>query len=113
MYNIYHNTRCKKSRAGLAHLQSKGVDFEVIDYMNNPLSIEEIEQLFVKLNKPVSSMIRTQEKLYKTEFKDKQFTDSEWLRIFIQHPNLMNRPIIANKHKAIWGDTSERIDEFL
>ena len=62
---IYHNPRCSKSRAGLKHLQDKGLEVEIIDYLKNPISENELTELFNKLGKSPEEMIRKHEDLYK------------------------------------------------
>jgi len=113
MYKIYHNPRCKKSRAGLQYLESKNVEFEIIKYLADTPSIEELTKIFAKLTLKPSEMIRKQEAIFKSDFKNKTFTDEEWIRIFAQHPKLLNRPIVEAKHKAVWADPPENIDNLL
>lgn len=113
MFKIFHNPRCKKSRAGLQYLESKNVDFEIINYIKEPVELSVLIDVFAKLNLKPSEMIRKQEALYKSDFKNKTFTDEEWIRIFIQHPKLLNRPIVLSKHKAVWANPPENIDNLL
>jgi len=110
MYKIYHNTRCKKSRAGLQYLQDKGLEVEIIEYLKNPLSLVELSQLFAKLDRKPSEMIRKQEAIFKSNFKGKTFTEDEWIRIIAENPKLLNRPIIERGNKAVWGDPVENIE---
>lgn len=110
MVTIYHNPRCKKSRAGLEYLQTKTKDLEIIDYLKNPISYETIKDLLVKLNKKPHEMIRTQEDVYKQNFKGKNFGDEEWIKIMEENPKLIKRPIIVRENKAIWGDPADEID---
>lgn len=110
MIKIYHNPRCRKSRAGLAHLESKKVEFEVVDYLKNPISEAELADILIKLNKSPMDMIRTQEAIYKSDFKGKNFSDEEWIKIMVEHPKLIQRPIVVKDYKAIWGDPAEEID---
>ncbi|MBU1011636.1 MAG: arsenate reductase (glutaredoxin) [Bacteroidetes bacterium] len=111
MFTIYHNPRCSKSRAGLAYLESKKVEFQVVDYIKNPLSKKELKELLMKMNLKPIEIIRTQEDLYKSVLKGKKFTDDEWVRILIENPKLMQRPIVAKKHKAILAQPPEKIAE--
>lgn len=113
MYKVYHNTRCKKSRAGLQFLQDKGMEVAIIEYLKNPLSIVELTQLFSKLNRKPSEMIRKQEAIFKSDFKGKSFTEDEWIRIIAENPKLLNRPIIVKGNKAIWGDPVDNIDDII
>ena len=110
---IYHNTRCKKSRAGLAYLQTKGVDFEVIEYLKNPLTEEQLKELLMLLDEKPVNIIRKQEAMYKAELKGKNFTDDEWVKIMVKNPKLIERPIVVNKHKAVLAQPPELIDTIL
>ncbi len=109
MIEIYHNPRCKKSRAGLQYVQERTSDFEIIDYLKNPLTEKELEVLLMKLNKKPFDMVRTQEAVYKSELKGKQFTDHEWVKIMVENPKLIKRPIVVKGNKAVWGDPAEAI----
>lgn len=113
MLKIYHNPRCRKSRAGLKYIQDKGLDVEIVEYLKTPVSVAELKDLLVKLNKKPQEMIRTQEEVYKKQFKGKSFTDHEWIKIMAEHPKLIQRPIVVKGYKAVWGDPPENIDELL
>lgn len=110
MIKIYHNPRCRKSRAGLAHLETKKVDFEIIDYIKNPISEADLADLLMRLNKSPQDIIRTQENIYKSDFKGKHFTDEEWIKIMIEYPKLIQRPIVVKNYKAVLGQPPEEID---
>ncbi|UBM63401.1 arsenate reductase (glutaredoxin) [Candidatus Sulfidibacterium hydrothermale] len=111
MVTIYHNPRCKKSRAGLQYLQSKTDDIQIVEYLKNPLTEEELKKLLMLLNKKPQEMIRTQEAVYKQNFKGKNFTDDEWIKIMVENPKLIKRPIVVKGNKAVWGDPAEEIDK--
>ena len=110
MYKIYHNPKCKKSRCGLDYLKNKTDKIEIIDYLKQGLSLKEMTEIIARLNIKPIELVRTQEELYKKELKNRQFTDEEWVRIIIENPKLLRRPIIINKMKAVIGDPAEDID---
>ena len=110
MYTVYHNPRCRKSRAGLEYVKNKSGDVEVVEYLKNPLTEDELKTLLMKLNKKPQDMIRTQEAIYKSDFKGKNFHDDEWVKIMIENPKLIRRPIVVRGNKAVWGDPAEEID---
>ncbi len=110
MYTIYHNPRCKKSRAGLKYVQERTDDYEIVEYLKNPLTEKELETLLMKLNKKPQEMIRTQEDIYKKQFKGKEFTDHEWVKIMVENPKLIKRPIVVKGNKAVWGDPAEELE---
>ena len=110
MYTIYHNPRCKKSRAGLQYVQERTNDFEVIEYLKKPLTEKNLEVLLMKLNKKPHDMVRTQETVYKSGYKGKNFNDHEWISIMIENPKLIKRPIVVKGNKAVWGDPAEELE---
>ena len=109
MIRIYHNPRCRKSRAGLEYLSSKTQDFEIIDYLKNPLSLDELTSLFKKLDLEPSEMIRKQEQIFKDEFKGKDLSSEEWLKAMAKHPKLIHRPIVEKGDKAVFAQPPETI----
>jgi len=110
MYKIYHNPKCTKSREGLEFLKSKNVDFEVIEYLKNPLTESELKNLLMLLNLKPLDIVRTQEELYKTEYKNLKLSDAEWIKIMVQNPKLIQRPIVVKNHKAVVARPAENID---
>ncbi len=113
MIKIYHNPRCRKSRAGLQFLEDKGINPEIIQYLKDPLCEAELKDILVKLNKKPQDIIRTQEAIYKSDFKGKHFNDDEWIKILIENPKLIQRPIVAKEYKAVIGDPAENIESLL
>ena len=109
--NLYHNPRCKKSRAGLEYLKNQGVEPKVVKYMKEDLLTEDkLKNLLMKLNRKPQDIIRTQEKVYKDNFKGKNFTEDEWVKILVENPRLIQRPIVESKYKAVIGDPPQNID---
>ena len=111
MYTVYHNPRCKKSRAGLQYVMDKGMEHRVREYLKEPLSEEELKTLLMKLNKKPLEMIRTQEEYFRKEWKGLQPNDEEYIREMVANPKLIHRPVVEGKYKAVLGDPVENIDE--
>lgn len=110
---IYHNPRCKKSRAGLAYLEEKGLKFEVIDYIKNPLSDSEIDELIKKTGLGADQLIRKQEDFFKKELKGKTLTHKEWVKVIASEPKLLQRPIVENGKKAVLANPPENINNII
>ncbi len=110
---IYHNPRCKKSRAGLEYLKQKSSDFVIIEYLKNTLSFDELKTIFEKLKKKPEELIRTQDESFKTEHKHKNYSDDEWLNIIVKNPKLLQRPIVTVDENAILAIPVEEIDKIL
>jgi arsenate reductase (glutaredoxin) len=110
---IYHNPRCKKSREGLNFLQSKTSNFQIIEYLKEGLTVNQIKEILLKTNLKPVDLIRTQEDIYKKELKGKKFNDDEWIDIIIENPILLRRPVVVGKHKAVLAHPAEIIDKIL
>ncbi len=109
-YTIYHNPRCSKSRAALTYLQEKGADIEVVLYLENLLTETELAQLLEKLDFKAADLVRKTEKSYKELAGKENYTEADWIRMMVQNPKLIERPIIVKGDKAVIGRPTEAID---
>ena len=100
---IYHNTRCRKSRETLEILNSKNVDFKIIEYLYDPPSLIEIKRILKLLKISAIDLIRKEEKIYKEQYKNKKFTEDQWIQIMHLNPILIQRPIVIKDNTAIIG----------
>ena len=100
---IYHNPRCSKSRKALELIKSQTSDFEIIEYLKKPLKFKEIKLLLSRLNKKPIELIRTKESIWKEHYQNKTMNDNEIIHAIINHPKLMQRPIIKTTKKTIIG----------
>ena len=98
--SVYHNPRCRKSRAGLDLVKSKTDEIDIIDYLNTGISAACIKKIVQQLNVPIIDIVRTQEDYYKKELKGKNFSGEEWAQIISENPKLLKRPIVVKGNKA-------------
>ena len=110
---IYHNPRCRKSREGLAFLEQNGYDFEVVRYLENPLTRQELLSIIEKLEVSPIDLIRRSESVWKENFKGKTLSDQELVEAMLQFPKLMERPIVVHNERAIIARPAERINDIL
>ncbi len=110
---IYHNPRCGKSREGLAILQESKLPFEIVNYLENPLSTVELTEIIKLLNIPPIDLVRKNEAIWKENFKGKNMSDSEIITAMVENPKLIERPIVINKGKAAIGRPPELIKSIL
>jgi len=113
MFTIYHNPRCRKSRAGLTYLQEKSNDYRIREYLKEPLDVGELKDLINKLGMSPLELVRTQEEVYRKEYKGNELTDSEWVQVLISNPKLLQRPIVVKEHMAVLAQPPENIDKLL
>lgn len=107
MITIYHNPKCRKSRAGLEFLKSKGQSPEVIEYIREGISPEEIKELVKMLGITPFELVRVQEEYFKENLKGKNISDEEWFKILSENPRLIRRPVVVNNGKALLADPPE------
>ncbi|MCD6354928.1 MAG: arsenate reductase (glutaredoxin), partial [Prolixibacteraceae bacterium] len=110
---IYHNPRCAKSRAGLQYLEEKGYDIEIVKYLTGGISEEELRNIISKTGEKPFAFVRTQEKEYKENFKGKEISDDEWIKILAENPRLLQRPIVVNGSKAVLANPPENIEKIV
>ncbi|SFU70326.1 arsenate reductase [Pustulibacterium marinum] len=113
MITIYHNPRCGKSREGLQLVEASGQDFEIVKYLNDVPTENELKGILKKLGMQPMELIRTKEAIWKENFKGKEFTDDELVTIMVENPKLIERPIVINGNKAVVGRPPENIKDIL
>lgn len=114
MLKIYHNNRCSKSRETLQLITDADAEVEIIDYLKTPPTEDELREILTQLNLPVEYLIRKSEEVYKTEFKGKEFTQDEWIKILVENPRLIERPIVINEEgEAILGRPPVNVNKLL
>ena len=113
MITIYHNPRCGKSRDCLAFIETSEKKFEIIKYLETPLTFNELEEIIRKLKINPIELIRKNETIWKENFKGKELTDSEIIQSMVDYPILMERPIVVYKDKAIIARPLEKIKEII
>lgn len=113
MIKIYHNPRCKKSREGLKVLEESGQKFKIVEYLKTTLSFNELKSIINLLDITPIELIRKNEAIWKDHYKGKILGDDEIIYLMIEHPKLIERPIVINKQKAIIGRPPEDIKQVL
>lgn len=112
-YTIYHNARCRKSREGLELLKVSGKDFEIREYLKEPLTKDELRQILNKLNYTPLQLVRTGEKIWKENYKGKDLSEEELIQAMVEHPKLIERPIVESDHNAVVGRPATEINKLL
>jgi len=110
---IWHNPRCSKSRNSMALLEEKGVEAEVVKYLDTPPTKEELKTLLSQLGMSARELMRTKEDIYK-ELGLKDVEDEEKLiEAMVANPKLIERPIVIKDGKAVIGRPIENVVELL
>ncbi|MEQ1889783.1 MAG: arsenate reductase (glutaredoxin) [Alphaproteobacteria bacterium] len=111
---IYHNPRCTKSRQTLALLQERGVKPQVIEYLQTPPTVKELEAILIMLGMKPRDLMRKDESLYKEQQLDNErLSYGQLVHAMIRSPILIERPIVVNDGKAAIGRPPEKVLEIL
>ena len=113
MIKVLHNNTCSKSRAILEHLDENNVPFEIIDFIETPLTELELKTLLKKLNTDVQGLIRRNDRLYQERYMGKDFSEDEWIKILVENPSLIQRPILIKGSVAMVGRPIENVRFFI
>lgn len=113
MIKIYHNPRCSKSREGLAILEDSKKEFEIVKYLDNPLSEKQLSEIIKLLNISPIQLVRKSEKIWKENFKGKDLSDKQIIEAMVENPKLIERPIVINNNKGVVGRPPETIKSIL
>lgn len=111
---IYHNPRCSKSRQALAYLNNKEISITIIDCVKNPPSQHQLTELLSQLALPAIALVRTNDRFFKSLNIDiNSLNTAAIITLLVEHPQLLQRPIITINNKAVIGRPTEKILEIL
>lgn len=110
---LYHNPRCSKSRAALALLQERGIEPELVLYLQAPPSVTELKALLGKLRLSAGELVRSKEAEYRERGLGRDSSEAELLAAMAEEPKLIERPILVCGERAVIGRPPENVLELL
>ena len=110
---IYHNPRCRKSRETLKLINDAGIDPQVIEYLTEVPSANELKEIVEMLGIKPYDLLRRGETDFRENFKDKNLSDDEWIAAMVKFPKLIERPIVVKQKKAVLGRPPENVKTLL
>ncbi len=111
---IYHNPRCGKSRQTLALIEQAGIEPEIIEYLKTPPTAEELDAILKKLKLEPQELMRKGEAIYKElKLAERELSRDEAITVMLEHPKLIERPIVVQGRKAVLGRPPENVKELL
>jgi len=111
---IFHNPRCSKSRQTLALLQEKGIDPVITEYLNTPPSTARLTEILNLLGMNPRDLMRKGEAEYKdNNLSDPALDDAALIQAMVDHPKLIERPIVFANGGARIGRPPESVLEIL
>ncbi|MBD9482106.1 arsenate reductase (glutaredoxin) [Pseudomonas sp. PDM14] len=111
---LYHNPRCSKSRGALELLEARGLQPQVVRYLETPPTAAELRSLLGKLGISARDLLRTGEDDYKAlNLGDSSLDEAQLIDAMVAHPKLIERPILIAGDKAVIGRPPEKVLELL
>lgn len=109
-WTILHNPRCSKSRQALALIKQHGIEPTVVRYLETPPTVDELINILERLGMEPRELMRKGEATYRElKLDDPERSDEELIAAMIDHPILIERPIVVTSEKAIIGRPPEAI----
>ena len=114
MVTLYHNPRCSKSRQTLQLLEARGVKPKIVEYLNEPPSTAELRAILNKLGMKPRDLLRQGEARYaELKLKERALSEEALIKLMVENPILIERPIVVSGNKAALGRPPERVLEIL
>ncbi|MNO95639.1 Arsenate reductase [compost metagenome] len=111
---LFHNPRCSKSRGALELLEARGLNPDIVRYLETPPSAAELKALLGKLGIGARQLLRTGEEEYKSlGLADPDLGEDALIQAMVEHPRLIERPILIAGDKAVIGRPPEKVLEIL
>ena len=114
MITIYHNPRCSKSRQTLKLIEDKGIEPDIVLYLETPPDKATLSALLTKLDIAPRQLLRKSEAAYKdNQLKNPELNDAQLIDFMVEYPKLIERPIVVNGDKAALGRPPEAVLDIL
>ena len=111
---VYQKPTCTTCRQVYKALKDGGVDFDAVDYYTDPIPKTKLKELLRKMGMKAADLLRTKEAIYRTlKLGQHELSDDEILDLMVEHPDLIQRPIVEKGSRAILARPAERLKEIL
>ena len=111
---VYEKPTCTKCREMDKFLREKDVDFSKVTYYIEPLTKKKLTELVRKMNISPRELLRKGEPVYRElGLANSAHSDAELISLMVEHPDLMQRPIIERGDRAVLGRPTENVEELL
>jgi arsenate reductase len=112
---IFHNPSCSKSRGALAILEERGIDADVVRYLDTPPDRATIERILDSIDEEPVALVRTGDPKFKAAglVKDDVRTRAQVIDVLLKHPEVMERPVVFVGDRAVIARPSEKVLDLL
>ena len=107
---IYHNPRCSKSRKTLSLLEEQGIEPQIVEYLHSPPNKTTLKKILNALGLSARELMRKKEAVYKEQGLDNDnLNENQLIEAMLEHPILIERPIVLANDKAAIGRPPENV----
>lgn len=111
---IYHNPACGTSRNTLAMIRQSGIEPQIVEYLKTPPGRAKLVELIAAMDIPVRDLLRRKGTPYEElDLDNDKWTDDQLIDFMVQHPILMNRPVVVTDRGAALCRPSEKVMDLL
>lgn len=111
---IYHNPRCSTSRYALEVLDAAGVDHEVVLYLREPPTADDLRSLLARLEDPPADLVRKDARFQELGLDAADYAEPEAVvALLVEHPELLQRPVLVRGDRAVIGRPKDRVEPFV
>jgi arsenate reductase len=111
---LYHNPACKNSRGALEMLKTRGIEFEMIEYLKTPPNRAALEKIIQMLEGPVADLVRKDKRFEELKLKSEDYVNKDAvITLLLQHPELMQRPVVIKQGRAMIARPPEKLEALL
>ena len=110
---IYHNPRCRKSREAVQYMEGRGVSLKIVKYLDQLFDVNSLGEVLKKIDRKPSEIVRRNEILWKKEYDGNNLSEDQILKLLVDQPRLIERPIVTLGNKGVLARPIESLIEFL
>ena len=111
---MYHNPSCSKSRGALEILADQGIDHDVVEYLQAPPDRAALERILAAVDAPPGELVRHDQRFEELGLSPSDYTTRDAvIELLLEHPELMQRPVVFRGERAVVARPSEKVLELL
>jgi arsenate reductase len=111
---LYHNPGCSKSRGALDLLRERGVELEIVEYLDVPLSAGDLQRIIAAIPESAAELVRHDKNFKELGLDPEAYGTAESVvALLLEHPKLMQRPIVLRGDRGVIGRPPEKLLELL
>ena len=111
---LYHNPACSKSRGAKQILEERNIDFDTVEYLKAPLAEADLRRILELVDEPPAELVRKDGNFRELGLNADDYTSTDAVvGLLLEHPKLMQRPVVVRGERAVVARPSEQVEELL